>query len=121
MKINPGFPLQKHHSTRRLFTSKLSLNLKKKLVKCYMWRIALYGAETWILRKVDRKYVESFEMWWWRTMEKISCTDRVRNEVVMRCVKVERNILNTIKRRKANWIGCTLRRNCLPEQVNEER
>jgi hypothetical protein len=38
---------------KTLFTSKLDLNLKKKLVKCYIWSIALYGAETWTLRKVD--------------------------------------------------------------------
>jgi len=29
-----------------LFTSKLDLNLGKKLAKCYVWSIALYGAET---------------------------------------------------------------------------
>jgi hypothetical protein len=28
----------------------------------------------------DQKYLESFEMWWWRRMEKISWTDHVRNE-----------------------------------------
>jgi hypothetical protein len=37
-------------------------------------------------------------------MEKISWTDRVRNEV-LQGVKKERNILHTIKQRKANWIG----------------
>jgi hypothetical protein len=31
---------------RGLFTSTLDLELKKKLVKCYIWSIALYGAET---------------------------------------------------------------------------
>jgi hypothetical protein len=31
---------------RALFTSKLSLQLRKKLLKCYIWSIALYGAET---------------------------------------------------------------------------
>ena len=36
-----------------LFTSKLDLNLRKKLVKCYVWSMALYGAETWILRATD--------------------------------------------------------------------
>jgi hypothetical protein len=30
-----------------LFTSKLYINLRKKLVKCYIWSIALYGTETW--------------------------------------------------------------------------
>ncbi|RXY27484.1 hypothetical protein DD577_28870, partial [Klebsiella pneumoniae] len=45
---------------KNLFTSKLELNLRKKLVKCYIWSIALYGAETWTLGKVDQKYLESF-------------------------------------------------------------
>jgi hypothetical protein len=31
---------------RALFTSTFDLNLRKKLVKCYIWSIALYGAET---------------------------------------------------------------------------
>jgi putative lipoic acid-binding regulatory protein len=42
---------------KNLFSSKLDLYLSKKLVKCYIWSIALYGAETWILRKVDQKYL----------------------------------------------------------------
>jgi hypothetical protein len=33
---------------KNLFTSKLDLNLRKKLVRCYIWSMALYGAETWI-------------------------------------------------------------------------
>jgi hypothetical protein len=28
-------------------TSKMDVNLRKKLVKCYIWSIPLYGAETW--------------------------------------------------------------------------
>jgi hypothetical protein len=67
---------------KALFTGKLVLNLKKKLVNCYIWNIALYSAETSTFRKVDQKYLESFEMWCWRRMEKFSWTDRVRNEEV---------------------------------------
>jgi hypothetical protein len=50
-------PWQKLHST-----STMDLKLKKKLVKCYIWSIALYGVETWTFRTVDQKYLESFEM-----------------------------------------------------------
>jgi hypothetical protein len=57
---------------KTLFTSKLDLELREKLVKCYIWSIALYGAETWTLRKLDQKYLERFEMWCWRRMEKIN-------------------------------------------------
>jgi hypothetical protein len=104
---------------KNLFTSKLDLNLRKKLIKCYIWSIALYGAEMWTLRKIDQTYLESFEVWCWRRMEKISWTDHVRNEEVLHRVKEERNILHTIERRKANWIGHILRRNCLLKHVIE--
>jgi hypothetical protein len=53
---------------RALFTGKMYLELRKKLVKCYIWSIALYGAETGTLRR-DRKHLESFEMWCWRRIE----------------------------------------------------
>jgi len=48
---------------RALFTSTLHLKLRKKLVKCYIWSIALYGAETWTLQVEDQKHLGSFEMW----------------------------------------------------------
>jgi hypothetical protein len=47
---------------RAIFTSKIDLELRKKLVKCYIWSIALYGAETWTNWAVDQKHLESFEM-----------------------------------------------------------
>jgi ribosomal 50S subunit-associated protein YjgA (DUF615 family) len=49
----------------------------------------------------------------------ISWTDRVRNEEVLQRVKEERSIVQTIKRRKANWIGHILRGNCLLKHVTE--
>jgi hypothetical protein len=100
---------------KTLFASRLDLNLRKKLVKCFIWSIALFGAESWTLRKVDWKYLESFEMWCWEGMGKISWTDNVRNEVLQR-VKAERNTLQTI-RRKANWNNHILRRNCFLKHV----
>ena len=43
----------------------------------------------------------------------------MRNEEVMLRVKKQRNILHEIRKRKANWIGHILRRNCLLERVIE--
>jgi hypothetical protein len=99
---------------RAFFTSKLDLKLKKKPVKCYIWSIALCGAETLTLQAVDQKYLESFKMWCWRRMEKISWTDHVGNEdEVLLTVKEQRNVVHEISKRKANWIGHILRINCL--------
>jgi hypothetical protein len=70
------------------------------------------------LRKVNQNYFESFKMWCWRKMGKISWTQYVQNEVLRR-MNGERNILHTIKRRKTNWTGHILRRNCLSKHVIE--
>jgi hypothetical protein len=99
--------------------STLDLELRKTLVKCYIWSIASYGAETWTLRAVDQKHLESFAMWCWRRMEKISWTNHVRNEEVR--IKGQRNILHEIRKRKANWICHILLRNCLLQRVIEGR
>jgi len=65
-------------SNKRIpFTSKLGLNLRNKLVKCYVWRTTCYGAENWTLRNVDQKYLESFGMSCWRRLE-IIWTNRVK-------------------------------------------
>ena len=52
-------------------------------------------------------------------MEKITWTDHVRSEEVLLRVKKQRNILHEIRKRKANWIGHILRRNCLLQRVIE--
>jgi len=104
---------------RALFTCTLDLELRKKLVKCYIWSIALYGAETWKLRAVEQKHLESFEMWCCRRKEEISWTDHVRNEEVLLRVKEQRNILHEISKRKANWIGHILLRSWLLQRVIE--
>jgi len=43
-----------------IFTNTLDLELRKKLVKCYIWSIALYGVETRTIRAVDQEHLEKF-------------------------------------------------------------
>jgi hypothetical protein len=71
------------NKNRALFTSKMNLELRNKLLKFYVWSIALRGAESWAVWTVHQKHFEGFEMWCWRRMEKTSWTDHVRNEEVL--------------------------------------
>lgn len=65
----------------------------------------------------NKIYLESFEMWCCRKM-KICWTDRVRDEVLQSGTE-KRNILITIKKRKANWIGHVLDTNCILKHIVE--
>jgi len=72
----------------------------------------------WTLRKVLQKYFKSFDMWFYRRMEKISWTDHMGIEV-LQGIKEERSILQTMRRRQGNWLGHILHRNWLLKQVIE--
>jgi hypothetical protein len=70
------------------------------------------------LQKVGQKYLESLEIRCWGRMQNISWTDNVGNEEVLQTIK-EGNILQTAKRRKVNWYGHILHRNCLLKHIIE--
>ncbi|KAJ4447742.1 hypothetical protein ANN_09750 [Periplaneta americana] len=58
-------------------------------------------------------------MWIWRRMERVKWTDRIRNEAVLERVGEERMMLKLIRKRKRNWLGHLLRKNCLLKDALE--
>ena len=51
-------------SMSKILTSKnISIELKSRIAKCYIWSTLLCGAETWTLTKVTSNKLETFEMW----------------------------------------------------------
>jgi len=50
---------------KKLFTSTLDLNLRKKQVKCYIWNV-VFWCRNLDARTADQKYLENFEMWCWK-------------------------------------------------------
>ena len=93
-------------------TIKLNIEYGKKLVRSSVLSVAPYGSKIWTIRKLERKYLESFKIWCWKKMEKIKWTEKVTNEQVLKRIGQNKILLN-ILHRKANWIGHILRRNCL--------
>ena len=81
----------------------------------------MYGAETWTLRRNEQKRLETFEMWVWRGMEHVKWTYKIKNAVVLKRIGEGRIpvILELIKKKKRNWLGHWLRRNCLLKDALE--
>ena len=61
-----------------------------------------YATPVILVLYIYKKHLESFEICCWRKMEKISCTDHVRNKEVLLRVNEQRNILHEISKQKAN-------------------
>jgi hypothetical protein len=91
------------HSSRYSFIKNVELNLKKKLVNCYIWIKALCGAANWALPKVDHNCLECLEMWCCRRIELIGWTDRLKYKEVLKRIAENKDNLHTIKQKKPNW------------------
>ena len=88
-----------------IFCGPLEKNLRKRLVKCFVRSVMLYGADTWILRRNEQKQLEAFEMWIWRRIERVKL-DRQNNKCS--CVRKSgrrKNNAGLIKKKKINWWG----------------
>lgn len=119
IKVRIAMAKEAFSKHRQLLCSKLDLKLRKRLAKCFVWSVALYGAETWTMRKEDERRIEALEMWIWRRMEKISWVEKVRNEDVLKRIGEDRSMMKTVKRRKGRWLGHWIRQTCLLREVLE--
>lgn len=87
----------------------ITLELRTRMLKCYIFSILLYGMEAWTLKSENIKNIEAFEMWCYRRMLRIPWVDKVSNEEVLRRMNKAKEISNTIKRRKLEYLGHVLR------------
>ena len=109
VKARIGMAKTVFREKRELLTRRFSKSIRKRMVKTLVWPVAMYGCETWTLRKEEIDRLNAFEMWLWRRMEKVSWTDKKTNEEVLRAVGEDRCLVEKIIRRKKNWIGHVVR------------
>ena len=109
VKQRIGMANDAFNKRKELLTKSMSKGFKKRMIKTLVWPMALYGCETWTMKKEVIDKLEAFEMWVWRRMEKISWKDLKTNDEVLHLVEEERNFMVTIEKRKKNWIGHIVR------------
>ena len=90
---------------RSIFCGPLEKELRKRLVKCFVWSVALYGAETLTLRRNEEKQLEAFVMCVWRRMESVKWTDKTKNSVVLVRVGRRKNNAGTDKEEEKKLAG----------------
>ena len=89
----------------------ISMKTKKRIIKAYVWSTLLHGCETWTITTRNMTKLQSFEMWAYRKMVKISWRENKTNEEVLTLADEQLYILPTIKKRKMTYFGHMIRRN----------
>lgn len=95
---------------RQFFTrSDLSLELRVRMVRCYIFSVLLYGCESWTLDISLEKKLDAFEMYIYRRILRISWVQRVSNVEVLNRMRKQKELMLTIKERKTRYIGHIMR------------
>lgn len=91
---------------RKLLSNRnLSIGTRWRATKCYVLSTLLYGVEGWTLKVATMQKLEAFEMWLYRRILRIPWTDRVTNAEVLRRMAKDLELITTIKKRKASYLG----------------
>lgn len=97
---------------KNIFTGRnISLLLKIRLIRCYIFTVLLYGVEAWTMTEQLMKKISAFEMWVYRRVLRISWKDHITNEEVLRRIGKQQEVTFMIKKRKLEYFGHLMRHN----------
>ena len=109
-----------YSKVRNLVTNtKISIEIRKRFINCYVWSVLLYGCETWTIGKEDEQRIQAMEMWLYRRMLKVAWTEKKTNEEVLAMANADREILVNIRERQLRFLGHILRRDGLEQNSIE--
>ena len=94
---------------KELFRRDINIDLKKRMLDCYVKSIMPYGSETWTYGKIVQNKIDAFQLWCYRRMLKIRYTDHVTNARVKEIIGVERSWSEDLARRKLRYAGHIMR------------
>ena len=89
----------------------INLKTRFRAIKCYIWPTLFYAAETWTITKSLLSRLGAFEMRVYRRVLKISWTENITNEEVLRRVGTGIEIVRKFKTRKLQYLGDLIRHN----------
>ena len=97
----------------------ITKNTKARLISALIFPIATYGCESWTLTKSDEKKINSFELWCWRRMLRITWRMKRSNESVLQEINPKKRLLSIIRSQMLRYFGHIARRegDCLEKII----
>ena len=62
----------------------ITLSTKVHLVKAMVFPVAMYGCESWTVKKAECRRIDTFELWCWRRLLRVPWTARRSNQSILK-------------------------------------
>ena len=73
-------PRQHIQKQRHYFTNKV------RLVKAMVFPVVMYGCESWVVKRAERRRIDAFELWCWRRLLRVPWTARRSNQSILKAI-----------------------------------
>ena len=73
----------------------------------YVWffPVAMYGCESWIIKKAERRGIDAFELWCWRKLSRVPWTTRRSNQPILKEFSPECSLEGLVLKLKFQYFG----------------
>ena len=83
----------------------VTLPIKVHLVKAMVFPVAMYGCESWSIKKAERQRIDAFEPWCWRRLLRVPWTARRSNQSILKEISPEYSLEGLMLKLKLQYFG----------------
>ena len=83
----------------------ITLSKKVCLAKAMVFRVVMYGCESWTVKKAESRRIDAFELWYWRRLLHVPWTARRSNQSILREIGPGYSLKGLILKLKRQYFG----------------
>ena len=88
----------------------ITLSTKVRLVKAMVFPVAMYGSESWTIKKDEHQRIDVFELWCWRRLLRVPWTARRSNQSILKEIGPRCSLEGLMLKLKLQYFGHLMRR-----------
>ena len=88
----------------------ITLPTKVRLVKAMVFPVVMYGCESWTVKKAEHWRIDTFELWCWKRLLRVSWTARRSNQSILKEISPGCSLVGLILKLKLQYFGHLIRR-----------
>ena len=93
-----------------LKSREVTLPTKVHVVKAMVFPVAMYGCESWTIKKAEHRRTDAFELWCWRRLLRVPWTARRSNQSILNEISPEYSLEGLMPKLKLQYFSHLLGR-----------
>ena len=83
----------------------ITLSAKVRLIKAMVFPVLMYGCESWTIKKTERQKFDAFELWCWRRLLRVSWTERISKQSILKEISPEYSLEGLMLKMKLQYFS----------------